>query len=101
MSEQAHDPPTYAAVEALYAALADVGLRAAWIDDGEGDAATIHTLVCNVVDELKAAGLPPERIIVMVKTALAAARLPSGAQRMSDRMTPWIINRYFGSTDAV
>jgi hypothetical protein len=98
MSENAQGPPS-AAVEALYAALVGVGPRAPWDDEREGDAATLQALVHSVVDELKAAGLPPERVIVTAKGALAAARLPHGTQRLSDLMTLWIINRYFGSAE--
>ena len=68
----------------------------------------IQRHVCDYADELKARGLPPERVIIAVKyTAkeagvyatsahLAAARDLDGKDKLLVDMVGWCIERYYG-----
>jgi hypothetical protein len=89
--EQAPSAPTYAAVEALRLALSDDGQREALLSQTDA----LKALVEHTVDELRTAGLPPEKVIVAVKAILASAGLDDGARHVKDRIVDWTIQRYY------
>lgn len=84
-----------------------VALRASIARGERSDTRSLHDEVCAVVDELKAAGWPPERVLVAVKQIADEAGLrPSAAvlsasRPLTDRDTKlvqivqWCIERYY------
>jgi hypothetical protein len=59
----------------------------------------LHALVRAAVDELKAASVFPERVIVVVKSLADEAGIGFVGQGLVDHMTAWCIERYFESAD--
>jgi hypothetical protein len=74
----------------------------------EAQTEELHKRVCSVVDELKAAGWPPERVIVAVKQvaegvgmhpsrSVLSATSPLGAKDATlVKMVRWCIEEYYG-----
>jgi hypothetical protein len=52
-----------------------------------------------VVDDLKASGLPPERILSVVKTSAIEAGLAFN-QEVLVHLAPWFVDRYYDENDA-
>jgi hypothetical protein len=84
-------------LDALRSAFADVFPKAVLIRSSDLD--SLRFRVDAVVDSLKAAGEPPERVIRRVKE-LASEADGSGlapAHRLVNRAVEWAIERYFDS----
>lgn len=72
------------------------------------DEAEVFHRVCDFADELKALGLPPERVIVAVNSAATGAGLTAnvhriastarleGADKLVVDMARWCIERFYG-----
>jgi hypothetical protein len=65
----------------------------------DADTGELRAVVCEYVDELKAAGEPPQRVIAVVKDVARAhldRQLDQAATRaVVDRMVRWCIERYY------
>jgi hypothetical protein len=85
------------ALEALRAALITIAPYAPRLTRQE--TAMLEAHVRAAVDELKAASVFPERVIVAVKSLAADAGIGFMAQGLVDHMTAWCIERYFESAD--
>jgi hypothetical protein len=71
-------------------------------------ASEVHRCVVDAVDELKRQGLPPERVVALVKGVATAVGLPTelevqGESRLieiafiAERLVAWCADRYFAS----
>jgi len=84
---------------ALRSAFADVFPKAVLVRAGDLD--SLHVRVDAVVDALKAAGEPPERVIRRVKELASEIEGYSDppAHRLVSRVVAWAIERYFNSDE--
>jgi hypothetical protein len=84
-------------LDALRSAFADVFPKAVLIRSTDLDA--LHQRVDAVVDALKAAGEPPERVIRWVKDLASDidGASEASAHRLVNRAVEWAIARYFDS----
>jgi hypothetical protein len=84
-------------LDALRSAFADVFPKAVLIHSADLDA--LHRRVDAVVDALKGAGEPPERVIRWVKELAAEVEgsTEASAHRLVNRAVEWAIERYFDS----
>lgn len=55
----------------------------------------LHQKVCDVVDELKAAGMAPEHVILAVKGIAFEATMGPLAGVLVDEMVKWCLEQYF------
>ncbi len=53
--------------------------------------------VGTAVDEMKAAGLLPERIVVTVKTLAGDAGVQWGGNKLFETLVNWCVERYYSS----
>jgi hypothetical protein len=51
--------------------------------------------VCAVVDDMKAAGMKPEHVILAVKGIAFDAQMGPGSQRLIDAIVRWCLEQYF------
>ena len=82
-------------LDALRSAFADVFPKAVLIRSSDLDA--LHQRVDAVVDALKGAGEPPERVIRLVKELASEidGSTEASAHRLVNRAVEWAIARYF------
>jgi hypothetical protein len=81
-------------VDALRTTLLDMASRASPLEPSEGN--VLRERVCAVVDEMKAAGQPPERIVVAIKRIGQEAGLGGFDDRLAQRLIRWCLERYYG-----
>jgi hypothetical protein len=85
--------PAQKAAEVLRAALTDLP-RSAYIAD-HIVLAPIQQKVYDAVDELKAAGTPPERVILAIKEIASATTTGPVASILVQRIVNWSVEQYF------
>jgi hypothetical protein len=68
--------------------------RASLLEPSESE--VLEARVCAVVDEMKAAGQPPERIILAIKRVGQEAGLGGFDDRLAQRLIRWCLERYYG-----
>jgi hypothetical protein len=59
----------------------------------------LHQKVCAVVDELRAAGMQPEHVILAVKGIAYEASLGPESWRLMETLVKWCIAQYFNGAD--
>lgn len=57
--------------------------------------AALESRVCAVVDQLKADGAPPERVVIIVKNLATMAGIQWSSEALFDDLVGWCIQRYF------
>jgi hypothetical protein len=81
------------AVADLRAALSLLAPEAA--DSPTAALAVLRARVCAVVDEMKLAGVPPEGIVVAVKTLASDNGIRRTNKRLFEQLVSWSVERYY------
>jgi len=76
-------------IPALKSALADLAAT------GDRRADHLKRRVFNVVDELKSSGLPPEGIVITVKSLLAETPALESPAELEQILVDWCFERYY------
>jgi hypothetical protein len=87
--------PDGSAAEALRHAFADAFPIARLLTAAERD--RLRETVCAFVDELKRQGLPPERVIVELRSIADQARTGVLTESLIADAVRWCIERYYGT----
>jgi hypothetical protein len=85
--------PAPNATDVLRAALSDLPPSAYSAD--RQTLRVLHRQVCDVVDELKAAGMMPEHVILAVKGVAFEAMMGPLAGTLIQKMVKWCLEQYF------
>jgi hypothetical protein len=96
MSPRAPPPlaATRSALDALSDACAAVAPRITALSGK--DIELLYQRVAAAVDELKAEGVLPERVLITIKRVVTRAGIPIGYRRpLLEHMTVWFVERYF------
>jgi hypothetical protein len=86
-------PPSESPTDALRAALSAV--RSAKYHLSAERTNDLRNKVCAVVDELKASGVTPEQVLLVVKRIAADAEIGLAGVPVVDRMVAWCLEQYF------
>lgn len=86
------------AIVALRAAFANLTPRSTNLSNADVD--LLRGRVCAAVDEMKASGVLPERIVVAVKTVASNAGSPWRNNPLYEELVRWCVERYFGARDS-
>ena len=81
--------PTRNSIPALKSALADLAAT------GDRRAEHLKRRVFNVVDELKSGGLPPDRIVITLKSILAETPALESQAQLEQILVDWCFERYY------
>ncbi|HET9727998.1 MAG TPA: hypothetical protein VF785_02625 [Gemmatimonadaceae bacterium] len=90
--------PNPSAGEALRHAFADAFSVAGLMSTAERD--RLRETVCAFVDQLKREGLPPERVIVELRSIADQARSGVLTESLIADAVRWCIERYYGTATA-
>ena len=60
----------------------------------------LHEKVCDVVDELKAAGMKPEAVILRIKGIASESPVGTLSTALVDKMVTWCLEEYFKESPA-
>jgi hypothetical protein len=85
-------------IDALSAAFAEIAANAGTPSPEEAD--LVRRQVYAVVDELKAGGALPERILIRIKKLAGDAGLAWNGSRLLDQIVNWTIERFYALPDA-
>jgi hypothetical protein len=88
--------PSPKSVDVLRAALANLPHSAYTAD--RAALGPLHQRVCDVVDELKAAGMKPEHVVLTVKGIAFEAMMGPLAPDFVDKIVKWCLEQYFKET---
>ena len=81
--------PTRNSIPALKSALEDLAAS------GERRAEPLKRRVFNVVDELKSSGMPPERIVITLRSILAETPAIASPAQLEQILVDWCFERYY------
>ena len=81
--------PPRNSIPALKSALADLAAT------GDRRSEHLKRRVFNVVDELKNSGLPPERIVITLKSLLAETPAIQSSAQLEQVLVDWCFERYY------
>jgi hypothetical protein len=81
--------PSRDSIAELRSALAEVALS------GDRRSSKLKRHVFTVVDELKRGGLPPERVIVTLKSLLAETPSAGSVASLEQTLVDWCFERYY------
>ena len=91
---------TQSALESLCDACAAIAPRVGSLNGN--DIELLYQRVAAAVDELKADGALPERVLIAIKRLVTRAGIPLGYRRpLLEHMTVWCVERYFSPPPAL
>jgi hypothetical protein len=70
-------------------------LSPATLSADPNDMGPLHEKVCAAVDEMKASGMTPERVLIAVKTIAREAGVSRSGTRLVDALVVWCIEHYY------